>query len=410
MSAGLLLYEDRHWRDLRPLTDTLPVMALAFGAGTLGARLTREAGLPLLGAVARPDALAAWREAPAPPPAPPGADDPVLVLNAAALPGPWLGAAREARVPSLLVGEGRIAGARLPFHMVANGLARGEGFETFLLGLGLPAARCDAAFVQFPWHLVERNAEAIAADLAGLAGAAHGDVHPAAVLLEPGRVTVAGGARVEPLAVLDARDGPVWIGPGALVRSHTVVTGPCVVGPGTQLLGGFVSRSTFGPGCRVAGEVEECVWQGHANKRHHGFVGHSVIGEWVNLGALTTTSDLKNNYGDVRVWVDGREVDSRSPKVGAVLGAHAKTGIGTLLPTGASVGVGANLFGGGRFAPKRVPAFGWWDGETMAEHRLDRFLETARIAMSRRGRVLGPAEERALGSLFAATAKERGGG
>lgn len=410
MSAGLLLYEDRHWRDLRPLTDTLPVMALAFGAGTLGARLTREAGLPLLGAVARPDALAAWREAPAPPPAPPGADDPVLILNAAALPGPWLGAAREARVPSLLVGEGRIAGARLPFHMVANGLARGEGFETFLLGLGLPAARCDAAFVQFPWHLVERNAEAIAADLAGLAGAAHGDVHPAAVLLEPGRVTVAGGARVEPLAVLDARDGPVWIGPGALVRSHTVVTGPCVVGPGTQLLGGFVSRSTFGPGCRVAGEVEECVWQGHANKRHHGFVGHSVIGEWVNLGALTTTSDLKNNYGDVRVWVDGREVDSRSPKVGAVLGAHAKTGIGTLLPTGASVGVGANLFGGGRFAPKRVPAFGWWDGETMAEHRLDRFLETARIAMSRRGRVLGPAEERALGSLFAATAKERGGG
>jgi len=152
------------------------------------------------------------------------------------------------------------------------------------------------------------------------------------------------------------------------------------------------------------------VWQGFANKRHHGFVGHSAIGEWVNLGALTTTSDLKNNYGSVRVWVDGREVDSRSAKVGAVIGAHAKTGIGTLLPTGAVVGVGANLFGGGAFAPKNVPAFGWWDGERMAEHRLAEFLATAKTAMSRRGRTPEPAEARLLERVFAATAKERSGG
>jgi UDP-N-acetylglucosamine diphosphorylase/glucosamine-1-phosphate N-acetyltransferase len=239
--------------------------------------------------------------------------------------------------------------------MLAPGLSRGEQFETFLLSLGLPASACDAAFVQFPWQLVERNAAAITADLAERAGEVRGEVHPSAVLLAPERVTVEPGARVEALAVLDARDGPVWIGERALIRNHTVVTGPCVVGAGTQLLGGSVSRSTLGPECRIAGEVEECVWQGFANKRHHGFVGHSAIGEWVNLGALTTTSDLKNNYGNVRVWVDGRELDSRSPKVGAVIGAHAKTGIGTLLPTGASVGVGANLFGGGRFAPRRVP-------------------------------------------------------
>src|SRR5204863_583290 len=126
--------------------------------------------------------------------------------------------------------------------------------------------------------------------------------------------------------------GPIRIGTRAIVGPHTVVTGPCVVGAGTQLLGGAVGRSTFGPECRIAGEVEECVWQGHSNKRHHGFVGHSVIGEWVNLGALTTTSDLKNNYGPVRVWVDGREIDSRSSKVGSVIGAHVTTVIGTLLP------------------------------------------------------------------------------
>jgi len=157
----------------------------------------------------------------------------------------------------------------------------------------------------------------------------------------------------------------------------------------------------------VAGEVEACLWQGHGNKRHHGFVGHSVFGEWVNLGALTTTSDLKNNYGPVRVWVDGLEVDTGSPKVGSFVGAHVKTGIGTLLPTGASVGTAANLFGGGRFAPKAVAPFAWWDGETLAEHDLERCVATARIAVSRRARTLSPAAEAALRALHGATAAER---
>jgi hypothetical protein len=180
-----------------------------------------------------------------------------------------------------------------------------------------------------------------------------------------------------------------------------------VIGAGTQLLGGSIGGSTFGPECRIAGEVEASVWQGYANKRHHGFVGHSVIGEWVNLGALTTTSDLKNNYGNVKVWVDDREVDSHSAKVGAFVGAHVKTGIGTLLPTGAALGTGANLFGGGRFAPKRVPSFAWWDGEAFAEHELERCIATARIAASRRARELTPAAETALRALHAATAPER---
>jgi hypothetical protein len=138
-------------------------------------------------------------------------------------------------------------------------------------------------------------------------------------------------------------------------------------------------------------------------------VGHSVIGEWVNLGALTTTSDLKNNYGVVRVWIEGHETETGLAKVGAFIGAHVKTGIGSLLPTGASIGTGSNLFGGGRFAPKQVPPFSWWDGEHRGEHRLEAFLATARHAMERRERPLGPADEQALRALFEATASERRG-
>ena len=138
-------------------------------------------------------------------------------------------------------------------------------------------------------------------------------------------------------------------------------------------------------------------------------MGHSAIGEWVNLGALTTTSDLKKNYGNVRTWVDGREVDTHSSKVGALIGSHVKTGIGSLLPTGASIGTGSNLFGGGRFAPKHVPSFTWWDGERAIAHEPDRCVATARIAASRRGRSLDAGAEAALRALFAATASERPG-
>jgi len=408
VSRALVIVEDGGWRGLRPLTDLLPVPALAFGASTLWERWRRAAGVPLLAIEARAEAMRAWREAPSPDAVRLSARDPVLVVNAAALPGPWLEAMGAAQSPAFFLARGDFVAARLDFETVAGGLSRGAEFERFLLGLPLPAVEVEARRIGRPWHLVEWNAAAIEQDLGGRAGVIAGERHPFAAVLHPERVSVEPGARIDPFAVLDARGGPIRIGSQAVVGSHTIVTGPCVVGAGTQLLGGAVGRSTIGPGCRIAGEVEECIWQGFANKRHHGFVGHSVIGEWVNLGALTTTSDLKNNYGLVRVRVDGREEESGVTKLGSLIGAHVKTGIGTLLPTGASIGVGANLFGGGRFAPKHAPAFGWWNGERMEEHRLEAFMATARTAMGRRGRELTSADEEALRALFAATAGERG--
>jgi UDP-N-acetylglucosamine diphosphorylase/glucosamine-1-phosphate N-acetyltransferase len=402
----LVLYEDRHWRSLRPLTDLLPVPALAFGASDLSRRWLAHAQLPLHAIEARAGAMACWHDAPQRAASEAsGARSEAVVINAAALPGPWLAEALESRAPSLWMGDGRVAGARLPLDSLRGGLGRGEDFETVLLGLALPALPVKAEFITWPWELMAANADAIASDLGATRAEVKGNVHRLACLESPERIAIDAGARVGAFAVLDASSGPIRVARGAVIEAHTHVRGPCVVGPGTQLLGGVVGGTTFGPECRVAGEVEASVWQGYANKRHHGFVGHSVIGEWVNLGALTTTSDLKNNYGHVRVWIDGHEQDTRSAKVGAFVGAHVKTGIGSLLPTGAAIGTGANLFGGGRFAPKHVPAFAWWDGERMGEHQLERCLATARIAASRRGRALEEGAEAALRALHAATAR-----
>jgi UDP-N-acetylglucosamine diphosphorylase/glucosamine-1-phosphate N-acetyltransferase len=408
MTRRLILFEDSRSDDLAPLTDLLPVHALAFGASHLAARwiaAVPEARLTAL--VGRKTALEAWRDIPALDGGRPESGDDVLIVNVAAVPGPWLGAVLEEPGSRLWNGEGRVVCARAPFATVASGLARAEAFESFLRGLELPEASLEARVIRWPWELLEWNPEALAADLSAERGERAGEIHPMAAVYEPERVSIGAGARIDALAVLDARTGPIRIGPRARVLSHTVVSGPCLVGEGSELLGGSIGRSTLGPQCRIAGEVDSSLWQGWANKRHHGFVGHSVVGEWVNLGALTTTSDLKNTYGRVRVWAGGREVETGFHKIGSFIGSHVKTGIGTLLPTGASIGTASNLFGGGRFAPKHLPAFSWWDGERTVEHRFDRFLETARLAMSRRGRPLDPADEAALEALYSSTRTQR---
>jgi UDP-N-acetylglucosamine diphosphorylase/glucosamine-1-phosphate N-acetyltransferase len=401
--GGLVLFEDAHWADLAPLTDLLPVPALVFGASDLATRWQRAVDAPLLSIEARAGVMRAWRTAPTPAASRPDGAEEVLVANAAALPGPWLAVAERVESPVLFTVGDRLVGARLSAAMVAQALGRGGRFEDRLSQLDLPRLAVDARLIAWPWQMVEWNAEAIAADLAQVRGAVRGAVHKLAAVEEPERVTVETGARVDAYAVLDARQGPIHIGADAVVLSHTLVVGPCAVGAATHLIGGSIGRSTIGPGCRIGGEVDETVWQGWANKRHHGFVGHSLIGEWANLGALTTTSDLKNNYGTIRVQAGGREVDSGLIKLGSIIGSAVKTGIGTLLPTGAVVGTGSHLFGGGRYAPKDLPAFSWWDGERLNEYKLEKFLATARVAMSRRGREITAQEEAALRSLFAET-------
>src|SRR5262249_37434245 len=262
----------------------------------------------------RPALLDAWPGRPAlqTPPAVPSAD--VLAANAAAIPGPWLQILAETPAPLVLMSEGRLLAARISLQQLALLLGTRQDFARRLLALSLPSRDVTARVVRWPWQMIEWNAEGIIAQLAE-SGPIRGAVHPAAVLLAKERISIDEGARIDPLAVLDARHGPIAIGAGAIVQSHTLVVGPCAIGPRTQLLGGVVREATIGPECRLAREIEACIWQGWSSKRHHGFVGHSVIGEWVNLGALTTTSDLKNNYGSVRMTINGREVDTGSTKV-----------------------------------------------------------------------------------------------
>jgi UDP-N-acetylglucosamine diphosphorylase / glucose-1-phosphate thymidylyltransferase / UDP-N-acetylgalactosamine diphosphorylase / glucosamine-1-phosphate N-acetyltransferase / galactosamine-1-phosphate N-acetyltransferase len=164
------------------------------------------------------------------------------------------------------------------------------------------------------------------------------------------------------------------------VRHGTRLEGPVFVGPRTRILGGYIRGSVFGPECRVRGEIGSSVFLGYANKAHDGFVGHSVLGHWVNLGAGTTTSNLKNTYGVVRLTAGGEQIETGRLNVGTFFGDHAKTAIGTMLGTGTIVSAGANVFGGP--PPKYVLPFAWGvGGETMTE---EGFLRVAQRVLARR--------------------------
>lgn len=195
---------------------------------------------------------------------------------------------------------------------------------------------------------------------------------------------VAKDATLHKFVFIDTTQGPVYIDRKAEIGAFTAIVGPSYIGEGTLTARAKIIKSSIGPYCRIGGEVESSIFQGFSNKYHEGFIGHSFIGEWVNLGALTTNSDLKNNYSNVRIKIGEREYDSNMTKLGCFIGDHTKLGIGTLIPTGAVVGSFVNYFGGG-LMPRYVPSFRWIGPQIDEIYDLEKAIATARIVMARRG-------------------------
>jgi UDP-N-acetylglucosamine diphosphorylase/glucosamine-1-phosphate N-acetyltransferase len=256
-----------------------------------------------------------------------------------------------------------------------------------------PALAIDGIPLRGTYDLLTALEQLLAADCADFLAAPHQGIPEGSIVLgEPAHVIVL-GVGVEPGVVFDTRHGAVVVDQGAEVRSGTRLEGPLYIGPGTRALGGFLRTSVFGPECRVHGEVSTSVFHGFANKSHDGFVGHSVIGQWVNLGAGTTTSNLKNTYGTVRLEIDGVRIDTGRLNVGSLIGDHAKTAIGSMLATGTVISSGANVFGA--TVPKYVPPFAWGCAgrERMSE---DGFLRVAERVMARRNVAFSPARRESL--------------
>jgi len=332
-----------------------------------------------------------------------GSEDARVLLSSRAVParleaGGHLDAARLT-IDGATVGWIIPAGAPLPGEAV---LLEPEGDR------GGPAIEVGGAVLGGPWDLVAGTPARIAADIRDLH--ANDDHAPDGVIrIGRGALSLGEGAEVEPGVIVDTRNGPVRLESGARVEGPARLVGPLWIGHDSVVFGGPVGTSSIGPVCKVRGEVADSVLLGFVNKAHDGHLGHAMLGCWVNLGAGTVNSDLKNNYRTVRVWTPAGEEDTGLVKVGCFLGDHVKTGIGTMLNTGSVIGAGSNVFGG-LMPPTVVPPFSWGAGSDLTEYRFDKFVETAEAAMARRNRQLTPGVRRVLTRAWESTRGLRGTG
>jgi UDP-N-acetylglucosamine diphosphorylase/glucosamine-1-phosphate N-acetyltransferase len=222
-------------------------------------------------------------------------------------------------------------------------------------------------------------------------------------------VFVAEGAQVK-AAILNAENGPIYLGKNAQVMEGALIRGPFALCEGSTVNMGAKVRgdTTVGPYSKIGGEVSNTVIFGYSNKAHDGFLGNSVIGEWCNIGADTNTSNLKNNYENIKIWnyARGGFEDTGLQFCGLMMGDHSKCGINTMFNTGTVVGVGANIFGDG-FPRTFIPSFAWGGAGGFTTFQLDKALETAAKAMQRRSAMLTEAEKSILKHIFEVTAANR---
>ncbi len=288
-----------------------------------------------------------------------------------------------------------------------------DQIETTLANLAKSRQHVQVAgsLIQYPWDLVNLNRLQLEVDFE-LAQQFDKQIPYSEKIELRGthdRISIAPDVDIDPFVLLDARSGPITIDRGVVIAAFTRIEGPCHIGEGSQLFRANIKGgTTIGPVCRVGGEIEESIFHGYSNKYHDGFLGHSYVCPWVNLGALSTNSDLKNDYSAVRVPLAGTPVDTGTNKVGCFIGDHTKTALGSLFNTGSSIGVMSMVLPGGELLPKHIPSFSRiWHGQLDDNIDLEAAFIAEKIAMGRRGFDFTPARQQLLHFLHQQTTKER---
>jgi hypothetical protein len=373
-----------------PFAGIRPLAELRAGASLVRERWEAALGLETREILTQPH-LAGFTEAGVPP-----------VVAVHPVPGPAV-IASSTFAPREPLGPLPDGGCRLACGGVTVGWSVAAGGTWDGPGPGLPAVDVPGVVLRGVYDLVPALEQLLAADL--LPRIADGDPVPrgSIVLGDAGAIGLH-GATVEPGVTFDTRAGPIVLDADVEVFGGTRLEGPLWAGTKTRLLGGRIAASAIGPWCVVRGEVASCVFLGYANKAHDGFVGHSVLGRWVNLGANTVTSNLKNTYGPVRLDVDGTTIATGQRNLGSLIGDHAKTAIGTLLGTGTVVGAGANVFAAVR-PPRYVPPFSW-GGSGPERMTREGFLSIAERTLPRRQVAFDQATRTVLGRIHAWATRE----
>lgn len=265
--------------------------------------------------------------------------------------------------------------------------------------------------LEHPWSIFKVNGEQIRSDFTmitrGRSSAGINDIHTRTYNEE--NIFVEEGAKIR-AAILNAENGPIYIGKDAQVHEGAIIKGPFALCNNSNVNTGGKMRgdTTIGPFSKVGGEVSNSVIQSHSNKGHEGFLGNSVLGEWCNLGADTNNSNLKNNYANVKIWSYVKEgfLDTGLQFCGLIMGDHSKCGINTMFNTGTVVGVSANIFGDG-FPRNFIPSYSWGGAAGFTTYKLSTAMETSQRVLERRSLQLDEIDRSILQHIFEETARYR---
>lgn len=395
MPVPIYLFEDTHVEHLYPLTLCRSPLQLLCGAQTILERIKRSVGRPIAGILAR-DGIAEVLKTRLPgehinPPV--STREGVILINARAL----LFDTFDEPLPD---SAGLSAAAIVWIHLSperAGQLDWQHILEPRTLEAVLPFMSRHAAkspLINRPWDLLEYQKNAFEKDFR-LFGPAPMDTQCKPLVKgsvwqvgEIDHIHIAADVKLHPGVVIDASAGPVIIEAGSEIRPHAVITGPCYIGPHCIVRDSADVRQlvSLGQHTRVGGEVIHSIFLGYGNKQHYGFVGQSIFGEWTNLGAGATTSNLKNTYGTVRMPLNGVEEDSGRQFLGSVIADHAKIGIGTFLSTGSVIGFSSHVTS--PRPAKFIPSFAWVDGDgkgKISRIEFEKVVQIAKIMMNRRG-------------------------
>lgn len=391
------LYDDAAARTFEPFALTRPAGELRAGALLVRERWARVLGTQAMGFVGAPH-LASFEELDAPPAADATLPAGSVVVNSRCAPALPSAAATPDRAIDVWRCGGRVAAVRLPAPLPLDRLADGSLTLDALAGMGATVGELQGWWMDAPWDYIAHLSPMLASDVAALGPALALEEHEGTVRgAHPAFVEQ--GATIEPYVVFDTTLGPVLVRQGATVQAFTRLIGPLYVGPHSTVMADRISGCAIGEWCRVHGEISASIVLGHSNKSHDGFVGHSYLGRWVNLGAGTTTSNLKNTYGTVALWTPSGVRDTGLQFLGTLFGDHAKTGIGLRLTTGSVIGAGANVYDG--MPPKAVAPFAWGGGAPYGTYDPEKFVDVAARAMARRQVTLADGGRAALRAAHA---------
>ena len=274
----------------------------------------------------------------------------------------------------------------------------------------LPASEIDVPVANYLWDLVYLNGKEIQNDFKIITKGKSSSKkkYPGVNFVNRKNIFIGKDVDINSGVVLDASTGIIYIEKNVTIFPNAVIQGPFYLGESSRIksCATIYPNVSVGKICKVGGEIEDTIIHPYTNKQHSGFLGHSYLGSWINIGADTNNSDLQNNYGPITVQVNGKRINSGKQFVGLMMGDHSKTAINTMFNTGTVVGFSSNVFGAG-FPPKYIPSFGWGGSESMQEYKLIKAIETAKAVFARRDKSFTDDNAKLFETIFNLTAEDR---